>query len=317
MYKVLIPEDVAESGKNYLLERGYELKIGVPTDVESLKREVADADALLVRNARYPREVIQAGQKLKVIARHGTGVDNIAVADAEAMGIWVVNGPTANINAVAEYAVALVMALSCLLVRSNERTRAGDWSFRTHMVRRELNGQTLGLVGFGRIGRLVAQKAIDGLGMKVIAYDPMVSADIPQGAAVTKDLLQMLEASDYVSVHIPSTPQTKGLFDYKLFSHMKPSAAFINCARGDICVEADLIRALNEGVITGAALDVYEHEPLLNSPLCSMDQVILSQHSAGLSKESKERMSLYAAIGIDEVLNGKKPSWPVNNPLRK
>lgn len=316
MYKVLIPEDVAASGKKYLLERGYELIIGVPTDVESLKREVADVDALMVRNAKYPKEVLEAGKKLKVVARHGTGVDNIAVADAEKMGIWVVNGPIANINAVAEYTTALIMALGCGVVRSNDKTKAGDWSYRTSMVRHELGGQTLGLIGFGRIGRLVANKAVNGLGMKVIAYDGLAVSDIPEGVEITTDLSYLLKNSDFISVHAPSTPQTKNMFNYNLFSQMKSTACFINCARGEICVEEDLVKALNDGVIAGAALDVYQQEPLGDSPLCKMEQVILSQHNAGLSQESNDKMSLYAAMGIDEVLSGKTPTWPVNKPFQ-
>lgn len=317
MYKVLIPEDIAPSGKEYLLERGYSLKVGVPTDLENLKREVADADALLVRNAKYPKEVLKAGKRLKVVARHGTGVDNIAVADAEEMGIWVVNGPIANINAVAEYATGLIMALGCRIVQANDRTRVGDWSWRTRMTRNELMGQTLGLVGFGRIGRLVAGKATGGLGMKVLAYDPYVPSELPEGVGITQDLSRLLKEADFVSVHMPSTPQTKNMFNYALFSQMKPTAFFINCARGDICVEADLIKALQGGLIAGAALDVYEKEPLTGSPLLAMEQVILSQHNAGLSKESNDKMSLYAAMGIDQVLKGETPTWPVNHPLKK
>jgi len=170
MYKILIPEDIAQSGKQYLTDRGYELRVGVPTDVESLKREIEDADGLIVRNARYPKEVLEAGKRLKVIGRHGTGVDNIAVKEAELLGIQVVNGPTANINAVAEYTVGLILALSCGLVQADRKTRAKDWTYRLSMERYEIKGKTLGLVGFGRIGQLVADKVISALGMDVIAY---------------------------------------------------------------------------------------------------------------------------------------------------
>lgn len=310
---VLIPEDIAAPGKDYLTERGYELKVGVPTDVESLKREVAHADALLVRNAKYPKEVLEAATKLKVVARHGTGVDNIAVQDAERMGIWVVNGPTANVNTVAEYTVALVLALGTWLVRMDDATRAGDWSLRLKMQRREISGRTLGLVGFGRIGRLVAEKAGPGLGMKVIAYDPRPQTDLPANTSVTQDLAALLGTADFVSAHLPSTPQTKNMFNYALFTQMQRGACFINCARGDICVEADLVRALNEGLLAGAGIDVYEEEPRKTSPLFFMEQVIVSQHNAGLSLEANDRMSLHAAIGVDEVLTGKTPTWPVNH----
>lgn len=315
-YTVLIPEDVAASGKEYLRNRGYLLKIGVPTDMESLKREIADADAVLVRNAKYPVEVLAAGERLKVVARHGTGVDNIAVAEAERLGIWVVNGPTANINTVAEYAVALVMSLGCWLPRLDRRTREGDWSLRTAMDRRELHGKTLGIVGFGRIGRLVAEKAGLGLGMRILAYDPRPLDDVPANVVMEGGLDRLLAEADYVTAHLPATPETRGMFNYAAFGKMRPGAFFINCARGEICVEADLVRALGEGLIAGAGIDVYEDEPRLESPLFAMDQVIVSQHNAGLSVEANEKMSLHAAIGVDEILSGKIPTWPVNHPAK-
>ncbi len=315
MYKVLIPEDIAQSGKDYLTQRGYHLKVGVPTDIESLRREVADADALIVRNTRYPKEVLEAGKRLKVVARHGTGVDNIDVEAAEAMGIWVVNGPIANINAVAEHTVGMMMALSCHILRCDERTRAGDWSYRLKMQRRELRGQVLGLVGFGRIGSMVAVKAA-GLGMNVIAYDLRRPDSLPPNTEIVDSIELVIKDADYVSVHLPSTADTRGMFNYGFFSRMKPTACFINCARGDLYVEADLVRALKEGLIAGAALDVYAAEPPGDTELLKMEQVVLSQHNAGLSQESTANMSLCAAMGVDEVLSGMRPKWPVNNPSR-
>ena len=316
MYKILIPEDIAQSGKQYLTDRGYELRVGVPTDVESLKRDIEDADGLIVRNAGYPKEVVEAGKRLKVIGRHGTGVDNIAVKEAELLGIQVVNGPTANINAVAEYTVGLILALSCGLVQADRKTRAKDWTYRLSMERYEIKGKTLGLVGFGRIGHLVADKVISALGMDVIAYDIHSNAHPLSGIRFTGCLDEILYEADFVSLHIPSTPETRGMFDYQLFSMMKKGAYFINCARGDVYVEEDLVRILKEGHLSGAALDVYSQEPLKDSPLLSMEQVILSQHNSGLSEESKDRMSLYAAMGVDEVLTGRTPAWPVNKPQK-
>ncbi len=314
MFKVLIPEDIAESGKRYLLERGYSLKVGVPTDIETLKEELIDADGVIVRNAKYPKEVFEDSKKLKVIARHGTGVDNIDVAEAEKRGIWVTNGPTANINAVAEYTVAALMALSCMLRPLDIATRKKDWSLRLAMERYELKGKTVGLAGFGRIGQLVARKVTAGLGMKVIAYDLRDTIDAIPDVEFTKDLDHVLKNSDFVSLHMPSTEQTRGMFDYEMFKTMKEHSFFINCARGDLYIEEDLIRVLEEGHLRGAALDVYAEEPLKESRLLQMDQVLLSQHNAGLSEESKENMSLHAAMGIDQVLSGQTPEWPVNHP---
>lgn len=314
MYKILIPEDIAESGKQFLSDRGYSLKIGVPTDIQSLKKELMDADGVIVRNARYPREVFESSERLKVIARHGTGTDNIDVEAAKKQGIWVVNGPTANINAVAEYTVSVIAALSCNLRLLDLKTRAGDWSCRLTMKRREIKSSAVGLIGFGHVGQLVAKKLTAGFGVKVLAYELHTRVSPIPGAEISTDLDYVLSNSDFVSLHIPLTASTKGMFNYDMFSRMKKDSFFINCARGDLYVEEDLIRALEEGHLAGAALDVYPEEPLKNSRLYDMEQVLLSQHNAGISEESKVNMSLYAAMGIDQVLTGQSPSWPVNHP---
>lgn len=316
MFKILIPEDVAESGKEYLRERGYQLKVGVPTDVESLKKEIRDADGILVRNALYPEEVLAAGKKLKVIGRHGTGVDNIDVAAATRMGIQVTNAPVSNINAVAEYTAAMIIALGCRLRTVDQKTRAGDWSYRKEMPkhRKELKNCTLGVIGYGRVGKAVAEKMMNGFGMKVVAYNLVPVENQNELLTVVDGIEKVLQEADFVTVHVPATPQTKGMFYYDTFKQMKPEAFFINCARGDVVVEEDLARALKEGILAGAALDVYAEEPLpSDSPILECENVIFSQHNASLSKESAENMSLHAAIGIDEVLTGKAVTWPVNH----
>lgn len=313
MKKILIPEDIAKIGKKYLTDRGYVLKTGCSTDEETLKRELADADGLIVRNARYEKSVFQNAKRLKVIARHGTGTDNIDVKAAEELGIWVVNGPTANINAVAEYTIAQIISLSCGLVKSDGYTRKKDWTYRLSFKRYELAGCTLGIIGYGRIGKLVAEKAV-GLGMKILAFDTKKESLNPAGVNVSDDLDEVLQASDYITLHIPSTNETRGMFNASMFKKMKEGSFFINNARGDLYVQDDLIDAIKSGHLSGAALDVYQDEPLLDSRLFSMDQVILSQHNAGLSEESKDRMSLYAAMGVDQVLSGEVPKWPVNRP---
>ena len=284
MYKILIPEDIAESGKRYLTERGYILKVGVPTDIPSLKQELLDVDGVIVRNARYPREVFEGSRRLKVIARHGTGVDNIDVEAAQNQGIWVVNGPTANINAVAEYTVGLIAALACRLRPLDVKTRKRDWSFRLTMERREMKDSTVGLIGFGHIGRLTAEKLTAGFGMKVLAYELRSQISGIPGVEISTNLDYVLSNSDFVSLHIPSTSSTKGMFNHDMFRKMKKGSFFINCARGDLYEEEDLIRVLEEGHLAGAALDVYAEEPLKESSLFEMEQVILSQHNAGISE---------------------------------
>ena len=317
MYKILIPEDIADSGKKYLEERGYLLKVGVPTDLESLRRELVDVDGVIVRNAKYPKDVFEKASHLKVIARHGTGVDNIEVEAAEKQGIWVVNGPMANVNAVAEYTVATILNLSCRIQLLNNYTRRRDWSLRLTMKRHELKGGTVGLIGYGHIGELVAEKLTLGLGMKVMAYDLSKKETTLNGVTLTDNLDKVLSQADFVSLHIPSTDKTRGMFDYEMFHRMKPGSFFINCARGDLYVEEDLVTVLKEGHLSGAALDVYKEEPLQGSELYELEQVLLTQHNAGISEESKVNMSLYAAMGVDQVLTGQVPSWPVNHPVNE
>ncbi|MDR2072227.1 MAG: hydroxyacid dehydrogenase [Spirochaetaceae bacterium] len=314
MYQVLIPEDIAPSGKDYLQERGYQLRVGVSTDTDTLRREIAGADALLVRIARYPQEVLEAGKNLKVVARHGAGVDNVAVDYAESQGIWVVNTPQANGNTVAEFVTAMLMALECDILGLDKHTRSGDWTYRMGLRRRELTGRTAGILGFGRIGRLTAEKLIRGLGMNVLAYHPRRPPGMDRDVQITGDMGELLARSDHVIVLVPSTAETRNMFDYAAFSRMKKGAYYINCARGDTYVEADLVRALEEGLIAGAAIDVFSPEPKPESPLFGMKQVIVSQHSAGLSQEAADRMSLHAAMGIDEVLRGDIPTWAANHP---
>jgi D-3-phosphoglycerate dehydrogenase len=310
----LVPEEVDPAGKNYLLERGYELKVGGSTDIETLKREIADVDGVLARLARYPQEVLEAGTKLKVVGRHGVGTDNVAVDWAEANGIWVVNTPLANGNTVAEYAIAMIMALGCDIMALDKNIRTGGWNYRMRSPRREIKGRTLGIVGLGKIGSLTAEKASRGLGMEVIAYHPRRPPSITGEIKITNKLDELLKAADYVLFIAPSTHETKGMCNYGFFSTMKRTAFFIDCARGDTYVEADLVRALEDGRIAGAAIDVFDPEPKPDSPLFRMDTVIVSPHSAGLSVEASVNMSLQAAIGIDEVLRGDIPAWPVNHP---
>lgn len=315
MFKVLIPEDIAESGKNYLRARGYDLKVGCSTDEETLSRELLGADAVIVRNAQYRRAVFENSEHLRVIARHGTGTDNIDVKAAEEKGIWVVNGPVANINAVAEYAMSLVLAMSKELFATDRNTRKGDWTWRLRKETHELSNQTLGIIGYGNIGKLVAKKAALGFGMNVLAYDIRRPDVDMEGVTVTEDFERVIRESDYVTVHVPSTNTTRKMFNRNLFGKMKKGSCFINCARGDLYVADDLIEALENGQLKYAALDVYETEPLPeSSKLLRMDNIIISQHNAGLSEESKDKMSLFAAMGVDQVLSGLVPTWPVNHP---
>lgn len=316
-FKVLIPQDVPNESKQCLLDRGYEIKMGTGITVEALVKDVEDCDAILARTAPFTEEVMKAGKKLKVISRFGVGVDNIDLKAAEKLGIWVCNAPLSNINSVAEHTIGLIIACARNMVRSNKEFREGNFEIRNQLTGMELEGKTLGLVGLGRIGTLTARKAIFGLDMKVIGYDPYVQKDkVMPEIELTRDWEYVFKNSDFISMHLPVTPETRKIMGKKEFELMKSSAYFINCARGEVVDETALIEALQQNKIAGAALDVFESEPpIKGSLLYSLENAIITPHNAALTKEAYMRMGLHAAMGIEEVLSGKKPTWPVNKPL--
>lgn len=318
-YTVLIPQDVVEEGKKYLTDRGYKIKMGSGVTVEDIIKDVADCDAILARTAPFPKEVILAGPRLKVIGRHGVGVDNIDLETCTEKGIWVTNAPESNANSVAEYAVGQIIALARNLLAGDKATRGMDWEFRNRVKGADLAGKTLGLVGAGRVGGLTAKKAFYGLDMKVIVYDPYIKeiADVPE-ATIVSDLKTVFRTADFISLHMPATPETKGMIGQKYFEMMKESAFLVNAARGEVVNEKDLYQALRSRRIAGAGLDVFDPEPpRADNPLFGLDNVILSPHNAALTLEAMTRMAVHAAMGIDDVFSGRTPKWPVNKPVEK
>ncbi len=313
-YKVLIPQDIAAEGKAYLTERGYEIKMGSGATEEAIIRDVADCDAIVARTAPFTAAVMEAAPRLKVIGRHGVGVDNIDLKTAERLGIWVTNAPQSNSNTVAELVVGLVVTLGRQMTFCEREFRKGNFEIRNKVRGMDLEGKLVGIVGLGKIGRLAANKLRLGLGMKILAYDPYVSpAQAPEGVEMTDSWEDIFARPDFVTLHMPFTG--KKMVGMKEFSLMKPSAYFINVARGEILFENELIEALRQKKIAGAALDVFEKEPPdRDNPLLAMDNVIVTPHNAALTTECTIRMAVHAAIGIDEVLTGKTPSWPVNKP---
>jgi D-3-phosphoglycerate dehydrogenase len=318
-YQVLIPQDVAQPGKDYLRERGHEIKMGSGITAEAIATDVVDCDAILARTAPFPAKVLEAGKKLKVISRHGVGYDNIDVARATELGIWVTFAPESNANTVAEHTVACVVALARNFIQFDRETRAGNWVIRDKLLGTDLAGKVLGIVGLGKIGRRVAQKASHGLDMKVVAYDPFLRQEqIAEFATPMMSMDDVFSVADFVTLHIPGGASTRGVVGKKMFALMKKTAFFINASRGDVVAEADLIEALRNGAIAGAAIDVYEKEPLQkDNPLMSMSNVLLTPHNASQTWECMIRMALHAAQGIDEVLSGKRPTWPVNDPAKR
>ncbi len=309
--KVLVPQKIAAEGEKYLLDRGYEIVTSDGISVDALKAAVVDCDAILARTAEFPAEVLEAGNKLKVIGRHGVGTNNIDVATATRLGIQVVFTPLANSNTVAEQTISMMLALSRQLIFITNQFRQGNWEIRNQLPGMDLAGKMLGIAGLGRIGTLVAKKA-GAFDMSIIAYDPFIDkTKVSANVRMVDSLEDIFSKSDFVTLHMPFE---KKLVGKTLFDLMKPTAYFINLSRGEVVFEDELIAALQNKKMAGAALDVFEPEPpdMVNNPLFKMDNVILTPHNAALTKEATQRMAVHAAQGIDEVLTGKTPTWPVN-----
>ena len=317
-YKVYIPQDIDQSGKDYLTGRGYEIVMGSGISADILKKEIADCDALFLRTAKITREIMECAGKLKVISRYGVGYDNIDLAAAAELGIAVTYSPVGNILTVAEHTLGFIIASARYFYKGDKAARTGNWAFRNYGVGCDLAGKTLGLIGMGKIASLVARKAMLGLDMNILAYDPYAATgSAPEGVELTTDRDRIFSEADFVSVHVPTTPETRSSIGANEFNKMKTSAYFINCGRGDVVVEADLIKALQTEIIAGAALDVFNPEPpAADNPLFAMDNVILSPHNAGTTKESAVRVATDAAEGIDDVLNGRNPRFPVPMPTK-
>lgn len=318
-YQVLIPQDVAQPGKDYLRDRGYEIKMGSGITAEAIAADVVDCDAVLARTAPFPAKVLEAGKKLKVISRHGVGYDNIDVVRATELGIWVTFAPESNANTVAEHAIGCVLTLARNFIQLDREVRTGNWDVRDKLLGTDLSGKVLGIVGLGKIGRRVAQKAARGLDMIVVGYDPFLKPEqIAEFATPAKSIDEIFSAADFVTVHIPGGPSNRGIIGKKQFTLMQKTAFFINASRGDVVVESDLIDALRNRMIAGAAIDVYEKEPpQKDNPLLSMGNVLLTPHNASQTRECMIRMALHAAQGIDEVLSGKRPTWAANDPQKR
>jgi len=313
--KILITEEIVEIGMQYLDEQGYEVKMASGSEKNILIDEVRDCDAILVRTAKIGREILEAGENLKVVAKHGVGLDNIDVEAATSLGIVVTNCPFSNKNSVAEHTIGLLLDLAKNTLIVDKGLRNGFYGIRDKVNGVELDGKVLGLIGLGSIGSLVAKKAYRGFDMKVVAYDPFVKQeDVINEVELIDNWDSVFESADFISLHLPSTESTKGIIGAREFSLMKESAFFINAARGEVVDEKALVEALKKGLIAGAGLDVFDKEPpKKDNPIFEIGNVVVTPHCAALTKEARERMALHAAMGIDEVLSGKIVSWAVNN----
>jgi D-3-phosphoglycerate dehydrogenase / 2-oxoglutarate reductase len=312
--KILMSQPIHEAGIKLITDQGYVARVAQDFTEGTLIKEVQDADGFLVRTAEIPASVINAGKVLKVIARHGVGYDNIDVKAATARKIPVCITPRANALSVAEHVIALMLALAKRVLPFDAATRKNEWEIRNSYSAFDLDGKTLGILGMGRVGRLVCQKAKAAFNMEILAYDPLVPKEAMEKAgARVAAISEILKASDFVTLHVPSLAETKGLIGAAQLKTMKRSAFLINCARGPIVDEAALVAALKDGTIAGAGLDVFDPEPpKADNPLFRLPNVVLSPHSAGLTVECVIRMATHAAQAIIDVLEGRRPEGVIN-----
>jgi D-3-phosphoglycerate dehydrogenase len=285
-------------------------KSASPEDILAVAR---DADAILVTYAKLPGELLRQLRRCKAIGRFGLGVDNIDLPVAKELGIAVNYVPDYCLREVSDHAMALLLALARKITFSNKLVQSGRWEVPPIVPLRRLEGRVLGLIGFGNIPRAVAPKA-QAFGLKVITHDPYVSKDVLEKAKVEGvSFDDLLARSDFVSVHAPLMPQTRGLINAAAFSKMKHGACIINTARGPLIEEGALILALDSGRIGGAALDVVATEPLAkDSQLVGRDNVILTPHTAFYSVEALEELQTKCASDVARVLSGEKAVYPIS-----
>ena len=308
MIDILISENISGPFVDALSTRfQVSLQSKLWEDQAALLKAVETARVLLVRNnTQVTSEVLRAGKNLIAVGRAGVGLDNIDMESASELGIVVTFTPDQNSISAAELTLGLMLALTRSIPRATVETSAGGWN-RQQFVGTELYGKTLGIIGAGKIGFLVAARA-RAFGMNILAYDPFVSADNVMLSELRAELVELddlLSRSDVVSCHVPGSPKTDGLINRERLGKMKPTAYFVNTARGQVVVEEDLIDALKAGKIAGAALDVRAPEPPKDSPLNRMPNVILTPHIAAFTKEAQNRVTRAVCGDIARLLDGK------------
>ncbi len=316
MPKVLVSDALSETAVNIFKDRGIDVDYQ-PTlgkDKEKLLSIIGDYDGLAVRSAtKAMAPVIAAGKKLKVIGRAGIGVDNIDIPAATAAGIVVMNTPFGNAITTAEHAIAMIFSLVRKIPQANQSTHAGKWE-KSAFMGSEVTGKTLGIIGCGNIGAIVADRAI-GLKMRVAAFDPFLTAERAIEIGVEKvDLDTLLERADIVTLHTPLTDQTKNILNADSIARLKPEAFIVNCARGGLVDEAALKVALDEGRLAGAALDVYETEPATNHPLFGHPKVVATPHLGASTREAQENVAIQIAEQMADYLVRGAVTNALNSP---
>ncbi len=318
MARVLVTEKIAERGLDLLRRAGHQVDVQEGLDPEGLLAAVPGAHALVIRSATtVTGEVLAAGSDLVVVGRAGVGLDNVDVATATERGVMVVNAPTSNILSVAEHAMGLLLAQARNIPQAHAALVAGRWE-RSRWEGVELHGKVLGIVGLGRAGSLVAQRAL-AFGMRLIAFDPYISAERARAMGVElRSVEEVFAEADFVTIHTPKTPETVGLVGRDLLAKAKPGIRIVNTARGGIVDEEALAEAIRDGVVAGAALDVFAVEPPpAGSPLRGLEQVILTPHLGASTEEAQDKAGVTIAEQVLLALAGDFVPYAVNVAARE
>lgn len=324
MPKILIVEHIHPAGER-LLAQAAELVFPHPQNGNGVLALVGDCDALVVRNTKIPRPILEAGPRLCVVGRHGVGYDSIDTSAATALGIPVVYTPAANTESVAEIAVGFILMLGRKIYRAHTAMQSGDllsdtvtlsvMAQRSGLTSSDLWGKTIGIVGVGRIGSSMARKMKAAFNMRVLGYDPYLDASVLAGYGVEKveRLEEMLPYCDFLTLHCPGGAETHHMIDAARLACLKPGAYLVNTARGSVVDEAALVDALASGRLAGAAIDVYDPEPPLpGNPLLRMENVIVTPHFCAMTEESLRNMAVAVAEGVLDALAGRKPQFLVD-----
>ena len=312
--KVLITDPLPDAGID-ILRGSAEVDIKTELKPEELTSIIGDYEALIVRSqTQVTADVIKAGEKLQVIARAGVGVDNIDLDVATRRGIVVVNAPTGNTVSAAEHTIALMLSLARHIPQANAMLKSGVWA-RNNFMGTEVRNKALGIIGLGNVGSEVARRA-RGLEMRLIAYDPFISADLAHNLQVELvPLKQLLKEADFITLHLPLTASTKGLIGTKELALAKPTARIINCARGELIDEKALAKAVKEKRVAGAAIDVFAQEPAIDSALFEEDSIIVTPHLGASTTEAQAMAARDVAEQVVDVLNGRPARNALNIPF--
>ena len=316
--RVLVTEQIAASGIDALRAAGLEVDEQTGLSHDELLRAIDGAAALIIRSAtQVTEDVLEAGRDLVVVGRAGIGLDNVDVEAATRRGVMVVNAPQSNVLSAAEHTIALLLAQARNVPMADADLRAGHWN-RSRWTGVELAGKAVGIIGLGRVGVLVAQRLL-AFGMQLLAYDPFVSHERARqlGVRMVPDLEELVRQADFLTIHLPKTPETIGLINADVLAHAKPTLRIVNTARGGIVDEAALYEALRAGRIAGAALDVFEHEPTTESPLFELENVVVTPHLGASTVEAQDKAGQTIAEQVVLALRGEFVPYAVNVAARE